>query len=253
MSAHTDRVANQSLIELAKKQYELDKRKSIPSEIIQLASKGKVYPKEHPLRSGTIEMRYMTAYDEDILTNPSYMREGVVLDKLLEALIITPIDYSTLTLLDKNSLIISARILSYGKDYPVLVKDPKTGKELERIVDLSKLNNSDLTLDSDDNGEFSYTTKDGTELKFKFLLIADTTDLSRSEFFERTITQVNDSRKLDDVKDFIRYKFLAIDSKKFREFIEENTPTLDMDYEFEGEDRSTFISRFPIGADLFWF
>jgi hypothetical protein len=253
MSAHTDRIGNQNLIELAKKQYELDKRKSIPSEIIKLASKGKVYPKDHPLRTGTIEMRYMTAYDEDILTNPSYMREGVVLDKLLEALIITPIDYSTLTLLDKNSLIISARILSYGKDYPVLVNDPKTGKQLERIVDLSKLNNSDLTLDSDDNGEFLYTTKDGTVLKFKFLLIADTNNLSVSEFLERTITQVNDSRKLDDIKDFIRYKFLAIDSKKFREFIEENTPTLDMDYEFEGEDGSTFISRFPIGADLFWF
>jgi hypothetical protein len=221
--------------------------------MVPLPSNGQVYPETSPLRKGVVEMRYMTAYDEDILTNPSYMREGVVLDKLLEALIITPIDYSTLTLLDKNSLIISARILSYGKDYPVLVKDPKTGKELERIVDLSKLNNSDLTLDSDDQGEFSYTTKDGTELKFKFLLIADTTDLSRSEFFERTITQVNDSRKLDDIKDFIRYKFLAIDSKKFREFIEENTPTLDMDYEFEGEDRSTFISRFPIGADLFWF
>ena len=253
MSVHTDRIANQSLVELAKKQYELDKRKSIPSEIIQLASNGKVYPKDHPLRNGTIEMRYMTAYDEDILTNPSYMREGVVLDKLLEALIITPMDYSTLTMLDKNSLIISARILSYGKDYPVLVKDPKTGKDLERVVDLTKLNNIDLTLDSDDNGEFSYITDSGSELKFKFLLIADSTNLSVSEFLERTITQVDDSRKLDDIKDFIRYKFLALESKKFRKFIEDNTPELDMNYEFEGEDGSTFISRFPIGSDLFWF
>ena len=81
MSGMTDRVSNQDLVLLAKKQYEQDKRKTIPSEIVQLVTRGKVYPKDHPLRSGTIEMRYMTAYDEDILTNPSYLREGVILDK----------------------------------------------------------------------------------------------------------------------------------------------------------------------------
>jgi hypothetical protein len=253
MSAHTDRIANQNMIELAKKQYELEKRKLMPSEIFQLVSKGMVYPKDHPLRSGTIEMRYMTAYDEDILTNPSYMREGVVLDKLLQALIITPFDYTTIAKIDKNGLIIAARILSYGKEYPVVVRDPKTENELNRTVDLNLLKNSDFDLVSDDAGEFEYTLEDGTNLKFKFLLNGEDENLTISQFLEHTIMQVNDSRKKEDIQDFIRYKFFAKDAKVFRKYINDKTPSVIMDYEFEGEDGSTFIAGFPIGTDLFWF
>jgi hypothetical protein len=253
MSGMTDRIANQNMIELAKKQYELDKRKSMPGEIMQLVSNGMVYPKDHPLRSGTIEMRYMTAYDEDILTNPSYLREGIVLDKLLQTLIITPVDYSTIAKIDKNGLIIAARILSYGKEYPVTIKDPKTGNELNRTVDLSQLKNSEFNLMSNDLGEFEYSVNTGTNLKFKFLLNGEDVDLTISQFLERTITQVNESRKHDDIQDFIRYKFLAKDAKLFRKYIIEHTPNVVMDYEFEGEDGGAFTAGFPIGADLFWF
>jgi hypothetical protein len=253
MAGMTDRVSDQTIIQLAKQQYESQKQQSMPSEIFPLVSNGMVYPKDHPLRSGKIEMRYMTAYDEDILTNSSYMREGVVLDKLLEALIVTPVDYSTIARIDKNGLIIAARIVSYGKDYNVIVKDPKTKKELKRIVDLSELKGTQFNLEADDAGEFNYTLADNTNLKFKFLLTGDNDDLKISEFLERTITQVNDSRKLEDIQDFIRYKFMARDSKIFRTYITDNTPNMIMDYEFEGEDGSTFISGFPIGTDFFWF
>ena len=249
----TDRVSNQDLILLAKKQYEQDKRKTIPSEIVQLVTRGQVYPKDHPLRSGTIEMRYMTAYDEDILTNPSYMREGVLLDKLLEALIVTPVDYSTISKIDKNGLIIAARILSYGKDYPVIVKDPKTQKELNRVIDLTKILPRQFELESDENGEFDYTVSHDTKLKFRFLSTGDGENLKLSEFLERTITQINETRNLEDIKNFIRYEFLAKDSRPFRTYVANNIPDLDMKYEFEGEDGSTFITGFPIGSDFFWF
>jgi len=253
MSNMTDRVSNQELIQLAKRQYEQEKRNTIPSEVITLLSRGMVYPKNHPLRSGTIEMRYMTAYDEDILTNPSYYEQGVVLDKLLEALIVTPIDYSTVSRIDKNGLIIAARILSYGKDYPVVVRDPKTKNELNRVVDLSKLNTGEFNLQSDDNGEFDYTLTDGTQLKFKFLSTGDETDLKTSEFLERSIMQINESRSPDEIREFIRYKFFAKESRQFRDYIAKNMPDLLLRYEFEGEDGSTFISGFPIGTDFFWF
>lgn len=249
----TDRISDQSLIQLAKKQYEETKRTQMPSEIFHLVSKGMVYPANHPLRSGTIEMRYMTAYDEDILTNSSYIRDNVVLDKLLEALIVTPVDYSTITKIDKNGLIISARIVSYGKDYNVIVKDPKTGKELNRTIDLSKLKNSEFNLISDDNGEFDYVLENGTQLKFRFLSINDGENLKISEFLERTIVQVNDSRNLDDIRHFIRYEFLARESKKFRTYLTSNIPDLELTYEFEGEDGSTFKSMFPLNTDFFWF
>lgn len=253
MSGMTDRVSNQDLILLAKKQYEQDKRKTIPSEIVQLVSRGQVYSKDHPLRSGTIEMRYMTAYDEDILTNPSYMREGVVLDKLLEALIVTPVDYSTISRIDKNGLIIAARILSYGKEYPVVIKDPKTQNNLNRVVDLSKILPTSFVLESDENGEFDYEVSSDIKLKFKFLSTGDGDDLKISEFLERTITQINETRNAEDIKNFIRYEFLARDSKQFRTYVSNNIPDLDMKYEFEGEDGSTFIAGFPIGIDFFWF
>lgn len=253
MSGITDRVSNQDLIQLAKKQYEQDKRKTMPGEIIQLVTRGRVYPTNHPLRSGTIEMRYMTAYDEDILTNPSYLREGVVLDKLLEALIVTPVDYSTISKIDKNGLIIAARILSYGKEYPVIVKDPKTKNDLNRVIDLTKILPKQFELESDDNGEFDYTVSDSIQLKFRFLSTGDGEDLKISEFLQRTITQINDTRNAEDIKNFIRYEFLAKDAKQFRTYVAENIPNLDMQYEFEGEDGSTFIAGFPIGTDFFWF
>jgi hypothetical protein len=65
--------------------------------------------------------------------------------------------------------------------------------------------------------------------------------------------QVDASRKKEDIQDFIRYKFFAKDAKVFRKYINDKTPSVIMDYEFEGEDGSTFNAGFPIGADLFWF
>ena len=61
----------------ARKHYETEQQSKLPSMIVPLASGGKIYPKDHPLANGKIEMRYMTAYDEDILTNVSYVRDKV--------------------------------------------------------------------------------------------------------------------------------------------------------------------------------
>ena len=67
-----------------------------PTETIELPSKGILYPSDNPLSKGTIEMRYMTAMHEDILTNQSYIQSGTVLDKLLQSLIVTKISYDDL-------------------------------------------------------------------------------------------------------------------------------------------------------------
>ena len=91
----------------------------LPTEVVKLPSKGLLYPKESPLSKGEIEMSYMTAKHEDILTNINYMRQGIVIDKLLQALIVTPIDYNELLVGDKNAILIAARILGYGKDYTI--------------------------------------------------------------------------------------------------------------------------------------
>ena len=102
----------------------------------------------------------MTAREEDILTNTSYIADGSVLDKLLKSLIVSKdINYNDLIIGDKNALLISARILGYGGDY----KFTLYGEEV--VGDLSKLNNKELdeSLFEKGKNEFSYTfPKSGT-------------------------------------------------------------------------------------------
>tara|TARA_B100000963_G_C22629657_1_gene674231 strand:- start:2877 stop:3635 length:759 start_codon:yes stop_codon:yes gene_type:complete len=246
----TEQYSNQNLINLAKQQYQEKQTQNIPSEIIKLTSGGIVYPKDHILRSGQIEMRYMTAYDEDILTNPSYINEGVVLDKLIDTLIVSDVKFEELALIDKDGLILSARMLSYGTTYPVEITDPKTNKKLNRDIDLSKIKSKTSTLISDDNGEFTYKFNDNT-LKWIFPKVKDTFN-SISEFLLLIITEINGTRNKTEIENFIRYKFLITESKKFQKYITDNTPSTLLEYEFEGEDGSTFTAGFPIGPDFFW-
>ena len=89
----------------------------IPTEEITLPSKGLIYPKDNPLSSGKIEMKYMTAKEEDILSNSSYLEKGTVIDKLLQSLIVSDINYNDLIIGDKNAIMVAARILGYGKNY----------------------------------------------------------------------------------------------------------------------------------------
>ena len=89
----------------------------LPTEMVSLPSKGLLYPKESPLAKGEIEMKYMTAREEDILTNSNFIRQGTVIDKLLQSLIVTSFNYDDLLIGDKNAVLIAARVLGYGADY----------------------------------------------------------------------------------------------------------------------------------------
>ena len=124
-------VSSADMVELAKQQYEQKKVSDykFPTEIVDLPSKGLIYPKDSSLSSGKIEMKYMTAKEEDILTTQSYIKDGSVLDRLFQSLIIsngdgTSVKYVDLTLGDKNAIMIAARVLGYGKDYEVEIDDP---------------------------------------------------------------------------------------------------------------------------------
>ena len=88
-----------------------------PTELVDLPSKGKIYPKDHPLSSGKVEMKYMTAREEDILTNQNYIEKGIVLDKLLESLTMHKFNVKDVHTGDKNAIFIAARILGYGSEY----------------------------------------------------------------------------------------------------------------------------------------
>jgi hypothetical protein len=252
MSKLTDRIDNQNIINLAREQYETQQRGKLPSVIVPLTSAGKIYPKTSLLSKGTVEMRYMTAYDEDILTNASYIQNAVVFEKLLESIILTPISVDEISVVDKLGLIINARILAYGSEYEVEVTDPKTQKRINRSIDLRKLKVKPFKLQPNDNGEFSYQVNSECTIWFRYPT-RDSEDDTVSAYLKNIITQVNESRDANSIENFIRYEFLAADSKRFRKYVSENAPTLDLNVELEGEDGSTFTTGFPIGPQLFWF
>ena len=141
-----------------------------PTEMVELPSKGLVYPEENPLSSGKIEMKYMTAKEEDILTNQNYINNGTVIDELLKALIITKINYNDLIVGDKNAIMVAARVLGYGKDYNF------TYNNEEHIVDLSQLDSKEVNEKDFTKGknEFSFTLPtSGTLITYKLLTHGD--------------------------------------------------------------------------------
>ena len=250
----TERFNDKNLIELAKQQYENKQRSTIPSIAVKLPSQGQVYPESSPLRKGTVEMRYMTAYDEDILTNTSYIKQNMVIDKLLQALILDPVDINDLIISDKEYLIIAARIHGFGADYTVAVTDP-AGRSAVRTLDLSKLEMRPFTLTSNSQGEFPYTA-DGIDIKFRFLnkreIDSISDDHTISDFLMRTITEVNGTRTPHDIEHFVRYQMTPLESRAFRRHVAENIPGVNLEAQFEGEDGGTFTAGFPLRSDLLW-
>ena len=104
-----------------------------PTEMVDLPSKGHFYVDDHPLSSGKVEVKYMTAKEEDILTSQNLIQQGTVIDVLLQSLIVDKtINIQELLIGDKNAIMVAARILGYGKDYEFEYDGE------EQKVDLSK-------------------------------------------------------------------------------------------------------------------
>ena len=137
-----------------------EEKRRFPTEVVDLPSKGLLYPKDSPLAGGTIELKYMTAKEEDILTSRNLIQKGVVLDKLLESVIVDEkVSLNDLLLGDKNAIMIATRVLGYGKDYTVQLTDPSTGDKQEETFDLTEIDDKKINtkLFKDGKNEFDYT------------------------------------------------------------------------------------------------
>ena len=123
-----------------------------PSEVIDLPSEGKLYPEDHPLRKGKIEIKYMTAREEDILTSQNLIKKGVVIEKLLDSLILTKgVKSEDLVIGDKNAVMVAARILAYGPEYACEVTNPNTGEKLTHTFNIADCPFNKLPKDVDGN------------------------------------------------------------------------------------------------------
>jgi hypothetical protein len=234
----------------------------LPTETIELPSKGLLYPEDSELAKGVLEMKYMTAREEDILTNQSYIKNGTVLDKLMKSLIVTKINYDDLLVGDKNAIMIAARILGYGAEY---VFD-YAGEE--QIVDLSSLDNKEIKkeLFASRTNEFTFTLpKSKNNITFKLLTHKDEQEISReleglkkinkdsspelSTRLKYIITSVEGKRDKKDIREFVDNYLLAQDSRSLREYIREIQPDVDLTFFPDGsEDRVNL----PIGLKFFW-
>lgn len=242
----------------------MEQTQKFPTEVVDLPSKGKLYPPDSPLASGTIEMKYMTAKEEDILTNQNYIEKGIVIDKLLQALIVDKtIDYSQILVGDKNALLIAARILGYGKDYEFDYAGEKES------VDLSLINNKKLHKDIEKATEnsFNFTLPaTGKVITFKLLSHGDEKAIdsevkglrkinkeSSAELSTRLkhmIIAVNGDAERKNVRAFVDNEFLARDSRAFRNFLKDFQPDVDMKfYPENGPEGGVDI---PIGVNFLW-
>jgi hypothetical protein len=235
-----------------------------PTEIIELPSKGLIYPEDNPLSSGKVEMKYMTAKEEDILSNQSYIKNGTVLDKLLQSLIVSKINYQDLIVGDKNAIMIAARILGYGKDYEFEYKGEKVS------VDLSILENKEFDENFITKGVNSFTftlPSQGTEITYKLLSHRDemaieselkglkklnkNSDPSISTRMKQMILSVNGDSDRKTVREFVDTYFLASDARAFRKHIATHQPDVDLNTQVELSDGVEDV-EIPITINFFW-
>ena len=241
------------------------KKFKFPTEIVDLPSKGLIYPKDHPFASGKIEMKYMTAKEEDIITNQSYISKGTVVDKLLEALVVSEGDLGDMIVGDKNALLIASRVLGYGANY----KFQYLNDEYE--VDLSTLEPKkfDESLIKRGENKFSFTTPTGQNL-IEFQLMTDKLEKkveaelrglkklnknvspNMSTRMKHMIISVDGNTDKADIREFVDNYFLARDAKALRDHIAEVQPDVDFSFEREMPNGEIEEIDIPIGANFFF-
>ena len=239
-----------------------------PTEVIDLPSGGKVYPKDSPLAEGKIELKYMTTREEDILMSENLIKKGVVIDKLLDSLIVTEgVTQETLILGDKNAVLVASRILAYGPEYTCEVQHPKDpDQQVEHTFDLTTCPFKEPVEDVDySNNSFEYETPvSKTKIKFKLLTGKEEKlidkDLNKSKKYgynteittrlRYTIIEVDGDSKEETLTAFSQ-NMLARDSVALRNYIQKISPDIDLTSEIEigGETVSVSI---PLTVEFFW-
>ena len=234
-----------------------------PTEVVELPSKGLVYPSDHYLRGGKVEMKYMTAKEEDILSNQNYISKGIVLDKLVESLTLGKFDVKDLVTGDKNAILIASRILGYGKDYSFSYG----GKEYN--VDLSKLENKffDESLITPKGTFKCILPTSNTEVEFKLLTEKDeekikqeieglkkinkesSTDVTTR--LKNQLVSIDGNSDKNAIKDFVDNYLLAADSRYLRNYIKTVSPDIDLSTKVtvDGVEEDIDI---PINLNFFW-
>ena len=230
-----------------------------PTETIELPSKGLVYPEDNPLSSGKIEMKYMTAKEEDILTNQNFIEKGVVLDKLLESLTMKKFNIKDIHPGDKNAILVASRILGYGKDYEFEYEGTKYTVDLS-LIDNKPFNTQNLT----EKGYTRYTLPSTEqEVVIRFLTEKDEEEIEReiknsskvgiqsgevTTRLKHQIMAVGDITDRNEIRKFVENHLLARDSRSLRNYIKDASPDVDLKFSTDSGEEVAI----PITLNFFW-
>ena len=247
-------------------------KSQFPTEMVDIPSKGKLYPKEHPFSSGKVELRYMTAKEEDIITSRTLIQKGIAFDRLLESLLVEKVDLKTLLVGDKNALLIAARVLGYGKEYSINVTD-SMGQKQEVEVDLSAILDKPIDFKKFIEGTRHFEVKLPLSKRSVVVKINNGQDedmidadlkglkkLAKStgvvpEITTRlihSIISVDGNDKKEAIRSFVNNELLAGDSSFIRDELYDMSPDLDMTTEFEDSDGEIQDIEIPINLDFFF-
>jgi len=237
-----------------------------PSEIIDLPSEGRLYSEGHPLKDGKIEIKYMTAKEEDILTSANLIKKGVVIDRLLDSLILTNnVKVEDLILGDKNAVMVAARILAYGPEYMCDVTNPNTGEVSTQTFNLADCPFKKLPKEIKENKFETTLPVSKKKITFKILTGKDEVDIYKDlqaskklgsvspELTTRLrymITSVEGDESQSTINN-IAVNMLARDSMYLRNEIKKITPDIELEQEIEigGETVKVDI---PMTVGFFW-
>lgn len=223
-----------------------------PTETINLPSQGWFYPETSPLSSGKVELKMMTAKEEDILTNENYQKKNIVFDKLIKSLVVDKsIDTSELLVADLNALLLAARRLGIGDSYNVKIDCSACNNSSTVSIDLSKINYKDCDLSVYPKGvncfDFDLPVSK-RKVQFKILsqkdveqIHTETTILQKSNpdnssemttRFKHVIISVDGNSDREVIRKFVDTQFLAMDSRALRKRMSEGFPGLDTMFDF---------------------
>ena len=247
----------------------------VPTEFVELPSQGRFYPESHPLhRQDSIEIRQMTAKEEDMLTSRTLLKKGVALDRVISSLIVNKaIDPDSLFVGDRNAIIVATRVSGYGNIYETKVTCPNCGTTQEYSFDLNQANiydgsdARDLGVQTNDDGTFNVTLpRTGVDVQFRLLNGRDEKSfLSGLQSDKKTKKEKNITRQIAAIvvslngdssmqaKQYFIDNVPSIDSRHLRLAYRLAAPNVDLTQHFEcGECSHEQDMEVPLSADFFW-
>lgn len=249
---------------------------SAPSEFVELPSGGKFYPSDHPLHNvKEVEIRHMTAREEDILTNVALIKKGTAIDRMLQSILVSPnVPIEQFLSGDKNALTIAARITGFGAEYETKVHCPACGEVSDFEFDLNEAAVNDGTDLSDnvemtENGTFVISNLPSCDKKVEVKLMTGRDELALSKSQEQKkknnlppttvtdqlkmiIVSLDGSTKAKDINDFVDTMPLRA-TKALRKIYNDITPNVDLTQDFVCR-HCDFSDRMevPFSTEFFW-